>query len=131
VKINNLFLLCAFSLLLATFCSQADSQKVSPISVEIVRAYSDGLSVSLEAALKQRINHSTDFTIGRHGKSDLELVIAEPVKVKVLANSTQVSYKVNFLSRQDIVSVSVGNCWQEQMSECAEQILRDAKLSQR
>lgn len=102
-----------------------------PISVEIVRASSDPLSASLETALKQNITHSMDFVLGRDAKSELELVIAEPLKAKKLANNIQVTYKVNFSSRQKMLNVSSGSCWQEQMSECAEQILRDAKLSLR
>ena len=123
MKIKNLLLGCALFLAAESFGA--------PIAVEIVRANADPLSVSLEAELKQRINHSTDFVVNRGAKNALELVIAEPLKTKKVANNTQVSYKVNFLTQHNILSVSSGYCWREQLSECAEQILRDAKLSLR
>ncbi|RYY02670.1 MAG: hypothetical protein EOO53_10445 [Gammaproteobacteria bacterium] len=96
-----------------------------------MRSTSDALSVSLEAELKQRISYSQDFVLGRGAKSELELLIAQPPKVKKLSNNTQVSYTVNFVTQQSVLSASSGSCWQDQISECAEQILRDAKLNLR
>ena len=123
MKIKNLFLVCALFFSLESFGLS--------ISVEIVRSTSDALSVSLEAELKQRISYSQDFVLSRGAKSELELLIAQPLKVKKLANSTQVSYTVNFVTQQSVLSASSGSCWQDQISECAEQILRDAKLNLR
>jgi hypothetical protein len=62
-------------------------------------------------------------------RSELQLSIAEDIKLKKIANHIQASYKVSFVSQQKVLSVSTGSCWQEQISECAEQILRDAKIT--
>ena len=117
--------------LLCIYFSSASLAFSKPISVDITRQGNDVLTKSLADALTRNISHSIDFTMGSNQQSDLQLVITENVKVKKIANHVQLSYKVSFMSRQKILSVSVGSCWQEQMSECAEQILRDAKITVR
>ena len=117
--------------LLCIYFSSASLAFSKPISVDITRQGNDVLTKSLADALTRNIAHSIDFTMGSSQQSDLQLVITENVKVKKIANHVQLSYKVSFMSRQKILSVSVGSCWQEQMSECAEQILRDAKITVR
>lgn len=99
------------------------------VSVNVTYAGSDVLTKSLEAALTTKISHSTDFTMSSGSRTQLKLLIAEDVKLKKVANNFQVSFKVNLITQQNIASVSVGSCWQEQIYECAEQILRDAKIT--
>ena len=123
MKISYLiFLLCIY------FSSNAFAvSKV--ISVELNYSGIDGLTKSLEESLRAKISHSREFVINSGQRSELQLLITEDVRLKKIANHNQVSYKVNFISRQKITSVSTGSCWQEQISECAEQILRDAKIT--
>jgi len=99
------------------------------ISVDISYTGEDLLTQSLEKELQAKISHSRDFTMSSNQRSDLQLLIAENIKVKVVANHNQLSYKVNFISQQKILSVSAGSCWQDQLYECADQILRDAKIT--
>ena len=99
------------------------------ISVDISYTGKDLLTQSLEKELQAKISHSRDFTMSSNHRSDLQLLIAENIKVKVVANHNQLSYKVNFISQQKILSVSAGSCWQDQLYECADQILRDAKIT--
>ena len=99
------------------------------ISVDISYTGKDLLTQSLEKELRAKISHSRDFTMSSNQRSDLQLLIAENIKVKVVANHNQLSYKVNFISQQKILSVSAGSCWQDQLYECADQILRDAKIT--
>ena len=99
------------------------------ISVDISYTGKDLLTQSLEKELQAKISHSRDFKMSSNHRSDLQLLIAENIKVKVVANHNQLSYKVSFISQQKILSVSVGSCWQDQLYECADQILRDAKIT--
>ena len=123
MKIKTLaFLLCIYF-----SCNAFAVSKV--ISIDINYSGVDALTKSLEDSLRTKISHSREFVINSNQRSELQLLIAEDVKLKKVASHNQVSYKVNFISRQKITSVSTGSCWQEQISECAEQILRDAKIT--
>jgi len=99
------------------------------LSVDITYSGNDALTKSLETELKIKVSHSKDFTFGKSQRSDLQLLIIDDVNVKKIANHNQVSYKVSFISQQKLISVSAGSCWQEQIYECADQILRDAKIT--
>jgi hypothetical protein len=123
MKIAHLiFLLCT------CFCSHAFAlSKI--ISVDISYTGNDPLTSSLEKELRTKISHSRDFTMSSNQRSELQLLVAEDIKLKKIANHMQISYKVSFVSQQKVLSISAGSCWQEQMSDCAEQILRDAKIT--
>jgi len=123
MKIKTLaFLLCIYF-----SCNAFAVSKV--ISIDINYSGVDALTKSLEDSLRTKISHSREFVINSNQRSELQLLITEDVKLRKIANHNQASYKVNFISRQKITSVSTGSCWQEQISECAEQILRDAKIT--
>jgi hypothetical protein len=122
-KIKHLiFFLCLYFLSSTFALSKA-------ISVDISYSGSDGLTKLLEKELRMHIAHSCDFMISSNQRSELQLLIAEDIKLKKIANHNQASYKVSFMSQQKIVSVSAGSCWQDQIYECADQILRDAKIT--
>jgi hypothetical protein len=123
MKIKN------FTFLLCVYFSMNTVALPSPRGVVISYSGSDVLTKSLESALRARISQSEDFKLDSGQRNELQLVIAEDVKLKKIANHNQVSYKVNFVSQQKTLSLSIGSCWQEQMQECAEQILRDAKIT--
>jgi hypothetical protein len=98
------------------------------ISVDIIYSGGDALTKSLEQELRAKISHSRDFTMSSNQRSDLQLLIAENIKVKAIANHNQLSYKVSFISQEKILSMSAGSCWQDQIHQCADQVLRDVKI---
>ncbi|RYY77008.1 MAG: hypothetical protein EOO52_05825 [Gammaproteobacteria bacterium] len=122
MKIKNLiFLLCIY------FSPTAFSlPKV--ITIDIIYVGSDELTKSLERELRTQISHSREFAMSSDKRSEMQLLMVEDVKLKKIANHNQVSYKVNFNTQQKLVGVSTGSCWEEQIFECADKILRDAKI---
>ncbi len=99
------------------------------LNVSISYSGADILTKSLESALRAKISLSKDFRINSSQRSELQLLIVEDIKLKKIANHNQVSYKVNFISQQKTLSVSTGSCWEEQIFECADQILNDARIT--
>ena len=99
------------------------------ISVDVTYTGNDALTKSLEKELRTQVSHSRDFLMSSGQRSELKLLIPEDVKLKKISNHSQVSYKVNFISQQKTLSVSSGSCWQDQIYECADQVLRDAKIT--
>ncbi len=114
---------------LCVYFSSSPFAASKAVSVNISYAGSDALTKSLEQQLHTQISHSRDFMISSNQRSELQLLFADDIKLKKIANHNQASYKVSFISQQKVLSVIAGSCWEDQIYECADQILRDAKIT--
>jgi hypothetical protein len=93
----------------------------------------DGLTQKLTKATKDAFRFSPDFTRS-YGMKPGTLVVYIPTNVdwKDIGKRTKVFYTVEFKSTDDrIISTIKGSCWDGEYAECANQILRGARLAAR
>jgi hypothetical protein len=107
--------------------------QVKPIPVEIWVGGDDGLTLRLRDKLENAFASSPEFNL-RGGKKPGTLIVAIPTHVewKQVNGRTKVFYKINFRSANDQnISVRKGACWDDTLTECAAQILKNAKVAAR
>ena len=106
-------------------------ERASGKPVEVWGGADDGLTIRLRDALKDALRSSADFHLSR-GKEPGTLVITLPSNVgwKLVGGRTQVLYILEFASPdgQDL-GKSMGSCWDDALTKCAAQIVKDAKIT--
>jgi|SRR5580700_747879 hypothetical protein len=121
----------AVALVLATCAAAADG--VKPTLVEVWCVGDDGLTLGLRDALENAFKSSSDFQLSS-GKKPGTLVVTIPTNVvwkqaKQADKRTKVLYRVEFASADDkTISKSTGSCWDDALTKCAAQIVKDARI---
>jgi hypothetical protein len=121
----------AVSLVLAVCAAKADGAK--PTLVEVWCVGDDGLTQRLRDTLENALKSSPDFSLSS-GKKPGTLVVTIPTNVgwKQVGKRMLVLYTVEFASVDDQnIGTSTGSCWDDALSKCAAQIVKDAKIAAR
>ena len=119
------------SLFVAAYAMETGSAK--PTLVEVWSGGDDGLTQGLKVAIEDAFKSSPDFTLSS-GKKPGALVVTIPTHVrwKQVGRRTKVFYTVEFASTDDhTLGASKGACWDDKLSKCATQIVKDAKTAAR
>jgi hypothetical protein len=119
------------SLVLAMCGAKADGAK--PTLVEVWCVGDDGLTQRLRDALENALKLSPDFSLSS-GKKPGTLVVTIPTNVgwKQVGKRMQVLYAVEFASVDNQnIGTNTGSCWDDMLSKCAAQIVKDAKIAAR
>lgn len=107
----------------------APSSSVGRTSVEIRRGGDDGLTVRFADALEAAFRRAPGFSLGS-GKVADTLIVTIPSNVtwKQTGDRTQVNYSIMFstIDSQPVGSSS-GTCWEDQLQQCIDHVLEDAK----
>lgn len=116
----------------AVNCSQQQSLSLVAKPVEVWRTGDDALTSRLRDAIENALGASSDFTLS-HGRKPGTLLVTIPTHVKSKAakgGQTRVFYNVEFSSIDTrIIGRSSGACWDDSLSSCAAQVVKDAKLA--
>ncbi len=114
-------------LLLQIGCATATPiQTQTPIDIR--RGGDDGLTLQFAKALEDAFRNSPHFIVGSRTRARLVVTITTNLHWKRLGERTQVSYEVQFTSETGVVvGLSVGSCWEDQLTECAQQTVNDAR----
>jgi hypothetical protein len=118
-------------LLVAVATCGADSASAKPTLVEFWHTGDDGLSQRLAETVETAFKRSPDFVLSS-GKKPGTLVVTIPTNVdwKQVSKRTRVLYRVEFASVDNqTTSKATGSCWDDNLQECAAQILRNAKIA--
>ena len=97
--------------------------------VEFWHTGDDGLSQKLADQVERAFERSSDFSLST-GRPSGTLIVRIPTNVdwKQVGNRTRVLYHVEFASADNkIVSKRKGECWDDNVRECADQILKAAR----
>jgi hypothetical protein len=101
--------------------------------VEVWHVGDDGLSQRLAVGLDGAFTRSPDFTLSS-GRKPGTLVVTIPSNVewKQIGKRTQAIYTVRFSSIDGrSLGARKGSCWDDDLSKCADQIVKDAKVAAR
>jgi hypothetical protein len=120
-------LLCSILFCLALGASA--SPKYRPVEVWCVG--DDGLTTRLRDTLEDAFKSSSDFRLSAGEKpGTLTVTITSNVDWKLVGKRTQVFYTVKFSSADNPqLGSSAGSCWEDSLSKCASNIIRDAKTA--
>jgi hypothetical protein len=105
-------------------CSSATKVVVTDLRV----GGDDGLTQRFAVALRSGIERSPDFVTDR--KNDAGLVMTIPSNLTWSDRQGRLSFTfvVEFVdARSTKLGVSTGVCWEDEMGECAESVLKDAR----
>jgi hypothetical protein len=102
-----------------------------PIPVEVWRGGDDGLTIKLADAISSAFRASPDFVLSNERQAGaITISIPSNVPWKQIGNRTQVLYVANFSSAtSENLGTSTGACWDDELTRCADKILRDLKGS--
>jgi hypothetical protein len=106
-----------------------DTRKRTP--VEFWHTGDDGLSQKLADRVERAFERSPDFILST-GRQSGALIVRIPTNVdwKQVGKRTRVLYQVEFASSDnEIASKTKGACWDDNLSDCADQILKAAKTA--
>jgi len=93
----------------------------------------DGFTQKLRDTLENAFKSSPDFSLSS-GKKPGTLVVTIPTNVgwKQVGKRMQVLYTVEFASVDNQnIGTNTGSCWDDMLSKCAAQIVKDAKIAAR
>jgi hypothetical protein len=116
---------------LAVVALAAGGTSAKPIPVEFWHTGDDGLSQKLAYQVERAFGRSPDFTM-RGERRPETLVVRIPTNVdwNKVGKRTQVLYTVEFSSADNQeIGVHKGSCWENAMSKCAAQIVKEAKIA--
>ena len=119
--------------LFVALAMKATSAKPTPTPVEVWCVGDDGLTIKLRDALEDAFKSSSVFRLSS-GKKPGTLVVTIPSNVawNRAGKRTRVSYKAEFtLIDNSSLGGSAGSCWDDTLTKCATQIVRDAKVAAR
>jgi len=120
-----------FALLIAISASASFGGTRNRILVEFWHTGDDGLSERLADQVERAFERSPDFTLST-GRSSSALIVTIPTNVdwRQVGKRTRVLYQVEFASADNkIATKTKGACWDDSLSECANQILKAAKTA--
>lgn len=107
----------------------ARSSSVGQTPVEIRRGGDDGLAVRFADALEAAFRGAPEFSLGSD-KVPGTLIVTIPSNVtwKQVGDRTQVNYSIQFTTiDSQPVGSSSGTCWEDQLQQCIDHVLEDAK----
>ena len=126
----NIAQLLLFSAMVTCVMNASDG---NPIPVEVWRGGDDGLTLRLADALENAFTASPYFILSS-GRKKGTLVVKIPTHVgcRQIGKRTRVLYKVEFAAADDQnVGGSAGSCWEDAITQCAAQVVKDAKTAAR
>ena len=96
-----------------------------PVPIEISSVGDDGLTRQLRLAIEERLRSSGRFEPGPEGSNPaaLKMVIPRPVETERVRNRTRVRYRLQFRRAGEAFGFYQGTCWDNEMSDCARQVL--------
>ena len=109
----------------STLCAES----AKPMPVEVWTGGDDGLTQRLRFELENKFKSSPEFALSS-GKKPGTLIVTIPTHVAWTAKGARahVQYKVEFSSADgNGIGKSSGSCWEEKLSDCADQIYRGAQ----
>ena len=129
--ISHLVAMIAVLLIVAACATGASSAEQMP--VEVWRGGDDGATIRLTDALETAFRASPNFFLSS-GKKPGTLVVTIPTHVgwKQIGERNQVLYTVEFTSADGRnLGAIKGLCWDDALSQCAVQIVKDASATVR
>ena len=120
-----------FALLIAISAAASLGGTDKRTLVEFWHTGDDGLSQKLADRVERAFERSPDFSLST-GQQVGAMIVRIPTNVdwKQVGKRTRVLYQVEFASTDNqIVSKMKGACWDDNLSECADQILKAAKTA--
>lgn len=105
----------------------------NPTPVEVWTGGDDGLTQRLGDEIENRFKSSSDFVLSS-GKKAGTLIVTIPTHVawKTEGARTHLRYSVEFsASNGTVLKKSSGSCWDDNLTECAAQIYREAQKTAR
>jgi hypothetical protein len=114
--------------LVLTFCAH-DASATKRRSVEVWCGGDDGLTLGLRDALEKAFASSPDFYLSR-GRTPGSLIVTIPTHVRWMKveKRTWVDYAVEFdLKGNHHLGKDAGSCWDDEIQECAAQIVIEAR----
>jgi hypothetical protein len=120
-------------LLLAVTACAANPASSEATPVEVWTGGDDGLTQRLRVALETALDSSPEFARS-YGKKPGTLIVLIPTHVgwNDVGDRTQVLYKVEFRTATDhLIAKAKGSCWDNNLAECAAQIVKRAKKAAR
>lgn len=112
-------------------CATAAPFEAKPTPVEVWRGGDDGLTSRFADALEAQFLAASDFTPST-GKVPGTLIVTIPTNLswRQIAGQTEVSYTVEFTGvSSESRGRSVGSCIEDNLAECANHVLRDARIA--
>ena len=92
----------------------------------------DGLTQRFADALRSGIDRSPDFVTDRKSEAGLQMTIPSNLTWSETEGRLRFTFVVEFTdSRSTNLGVSTGVCWEDEMRECTERVLRDARTAAR
>lgn len=105
------------------------SAHAAPTSVELQHSGDDGLSSKLADEVLVAFQHAPDFAIAPSDQG--KLIVRAPatnVGWRKVSERVRVNYAADFLGRNgSVMATGSGDCWEDALSLCAQQILRAAR----
>jgi hypothetical protein len=97
--------------------------------VDVTCSADDGLSQRLRDSIENKFSSSPDFQINS-GKTPPAMIVSIPTKVswKNVKKRAKVIYAIDFkLPSGQQIGQSKGDCWDDNLAECASHIVSDAR----
>ena len=129
MQMTSLWTLCVVTILAVLVTQspvEAGSAKATP--VEVWSGGDDGLTLRLRASLQNAFKSSSSFVLST-GKKPGTLIVTIPTHVgwKQVGRRTKVLYTVDFASVDNQpIGASKGSCWDDELTKCANKIVKDA-----
>jgi hypothetical protein len=111
-------------------CS-ANSPSIKPKPVEVWCSGDDGLTLRLRDSVENELQSSSDFVLS-YGEKPGTLVVTIPTNVRWegIGKRPKAFYTVAFTSiKGQNIGVSEGSCWDDELTKCSAEILKDAKAA--
>jgi hypothetical protein len=126
-KISPFVVLAAAAVIAQACHGVPPSRELVP--VEIWRRGDDGLTLRFADALEGALRASSIFTMSSGKKpGTLMVTIPDHVEWERVGNRTKVIYTLEFSTESsDRIGSSRGTCWDDDLSPCSRQALRDAR----
>lgn len=127
-RAGQCLLLGTVCILAACAATSAAKKEQKPTPVEVWRGGDDGLTLRLTDAVEAVFRASPMFAMSS-GKQRGTLVVTIPnLHWKMVGPRTQASYSIEFSGESSQhIGTSTGTCWEDELSKCAAQILKDAQ----
>ena len=120
-----------FALLIAISAAASLGGTDKRTLVEFWHTGDDGLSQKFADRVERAFERSPEFSLSK-GQQTGAMIVRIPTNVdwKQVGKRTRVLYQVEFASADNqIISKMKGACWDDNLSECADQILKAAKTA--
>jgi len=95
------------------------------------RVGDDALTSKFRDALETAFERSSSFALSS-GRQSSTLIVKIPTNLawKRIGERIQVTYSVDFITERDEpVDTSIGSCWDDELSICADHVVKDAQAA--